>query len=165
MLPSRMGLTLAVGIVVKAVWREGEYSTGNAMQRLIREHRKTIDRLARESEISPSKDCRVPHISLVFREMWDSTAVHRPLSTGNRSCRMVLYTTHTKGEVRGIPHLAKYERDVGHPSLVTEQALRSAHGGPARVDHAGYAVGYRRQRRAGMVRPLLIPVSDGVEVV
>ena len=26
----------------------------------------------------------MPHISLVFREMWDSTAVHRSLSTGNR---------------------------------------------------------------------------------
>jgi hypothetical protein len=28
-------------------------------------------------EVSPDHKGRVPHISLVFREMWDSTAPHR----------------------------------------------------------------------------------------
>jgi hypothetical protein len=43
----------------------------------------------------------VPHISLPFREMWDTTALHVPLSTVGK-----------KVEVRGIPHLAKNERDT-----------------------------------------------------
>ena len=51
---------------------------------------------------------RVPHISLVFREMWDSTAADRHVFR--------LLATNVK--VRGIPHLAKNERDVGHPRFV-----------------------------------------------
>ena len=56
---------------------------------------------------SATKD-GVPHISLVFREMWDTTALYQGwfgvqnLETG----------------FRGIPHLAKNQRDVGHPSFV-----------------------------------------------
>jgi hypothetical protein len=37
--------------------------------------------------------------------MWDTTALNRQLSKVRK-----------KVEVRGIPHLAKNERDVGHPS-------------------------------------------------
>jgi hypothetical protein len=47
----------------------------------------------------------VPHISLVLREMWDTT---------NLDLRCLL-SGKTDGERRGIPHLAKNERDVGHP--------------------------------------------------
>jgi hypothetical protein len=48
---------------------------------------------------------RVPHISLVFREMWETKALNRPVfgSTGREH----------KGS--RIPHLAKNERDMGHP--------------------------------------------------
>jgi hypothetical protein len=38
--------------------------------------------------------------------MWDATALHVPLSKVGK-----------KVEVRGIPHLAKNERDMGHPTL------------------------------------------------
>ena len=47
----------------------------------------------------------VPHISLVFREMWDSTALRPQFSA----------STQKKVEIRGIPHLAKHKRDMGHP--------------------------------------------------
>ena len=51
---------------------------------------------------------RVPHISLVFREMWDTTDVDRLVHGMNRE---------SEGWCSGIPHLAKNERDVGHPSF------------------------------------------------
>ena len=54
-------------------------------------------------------ECRVPHISLVFCEMW-VTATLRP--------EVFRAPTGYDIEVRGIPHLAKNERDVGHPALV-----------------------------------------------
>src|ERR1700691_3540947 len=54
---------------------------------------------------------RVPHISLVFREMWDTTSVDRSMHWINRE---------SEGRCSGIPHLAKNERDVGHPSFVRE---------------------------------------------
>jgi hypothetical protein len=38
--------------------------------------------------------------------MWDTTALNQQLSDEKK-----------KVEVRGIPHLAKNERDVGHPRL------------------------------------------------
>jgi hypothetical protein len=47
------------------------------------------------------------HISLVFREIWDTTAVDRSAHRMHRE---------SEGKSRGIPHLAKNERDVGHPS-------------------------------------------------
>src|ERR1700733_8102790 len=53
-----------------------------------------------------SKNRGVPHISLVFREIWDTTTLHLFLSKVGK-----------KVKVRGIPHLAKNERDVGHPTL------------------------------------------------
>src|ERR1700678_1706962 len=49
-----------------------------------------------------------PGISLVFREMWDSTDVDHQVHRMNRE---------SEGKSSGIPHLAKNERDVGHPSL------------------------------------------------
>jgi hypothetical protein len=49
----------------------------------------------------------VPHISLVFREMWDSTNLDQRYQWVRR-CRV---------ERGGIPHLAKNERDMGHPEL------------------------------------------------
>ena len=63
----------------------------------------------------------MPHISLVFREMWETTdldlAVPRRAS---KNCQI---------GSRGIPHLAKNERDVGHPRLVvgTELGPASSH--------------------------------------
>ena len=56
----------------------------------------------------PATKRRVPHISLVFREMWDTTAVNRRL----------VGSTDENIEFRGIPHLAKNERDMGHPRFV-----------------------------------------------
>jgi hypothetical protein len=53
----------------------------------------------------------VPHISLVFREMWDTPDVDRQVHRLNRE---------SEGKSSGIPHLAKNERDVGHPSSVRE---------------------------------------------
>jgi hypothetical protein len=48
----------------------------------------------------------VPHISLVFREMWDTTNLNVFPAFGNKHV-----------ERSGIPHLAKNERDMGHPTL------------------------------------------------
>src|SRR5271156_74853 len=56
---------------------------------------------------APTTNQRVPHISLVFREMWDATAAD-------------LHSSALQGlpiEVCGAPHLAKNQRDVGHPSI------------------------------------------------
>src|ERR1700722_13560668 len=53
-------------------------------------------------------NARVPHISLVFREMWDTTDFDRSLHRTKRE---------SEGRSSGIPHLAKNERDVGHPSF------------------------------------------------
>jgi hypothetical protein len=54
---------------------------------------------------------RVPHISLVFREMWDTTDVDRSVHRMNRE---------SEGRCIGIPHLAKNQRDMGHPAAVGE---------------------------------------------
>jgi hypothetical protein len=59
----------------------------------------------------------VPHISLVFREMWDTTDVDRYVHRVNRE---------SEGESSGIPHLAKNERDMGHPSSVREPEVEAA---------------------------------------
>src|SRR6202453_4135961 len=55
---------------------------------------------------------RVAHISLVFREMWDTTAL---------SLRLSINPIHLAVNIGGIPHLAKNQRDVGHPSFVRER--------------------------------------------
>jgi hypothetical protein len=55
----------------------------------------------------PTTNHRVPHISLVFREMWDTTA-------SDLHCSAL---QELPIEVRGIPHLAKNERDMGHPMI------------------------------------------------
>ena len=47
-----------------------------------------------------------------------------------------LHPLHSGAEVCGIPHLAKNERDMGHPSLVTDQAVRNS----------GYAEAVLRKR-------------------
>jgi hypothetical protein len=44
--------------------------------------------------------------------MWDSTDVDRSVHRMNRKL---------EGKSWGIPHLAKNERDMGHPSLVAGQ--------------------------------------------
>jgi hypothetical protein len=54
---------------------------------------------------SPATNERVPHISLVFREMWDTTALHR----------LVFRPTGKEHKGSRIPHLAKNERGMGHP--------------------------------------------------
>jgi hypothetical protein len=56
-----------------------------------------------------------PGISLVFREMWDSTAV---ICEDSRS------DANLKGRIRGIPHLAKNKRDMGHPSVLVGERFR-----------------------------------------
>ncbi len=55
----------------------------------------------------PSKNRGVPHISLVFREMWETTTLNVPLSKVEKEVK-----------VRGLPHLAKNERDMGHPRFL-----------------------------------------------
>jgi hypothetical protein len=46
---------------------------------------------------------RVPHISLVFREMWDTTGLSLSLSIHPRRLAV---------NIGGIPYLAKNERDT-----------------------------------------------------
>ena len=53
-----------------------------------------------------------PAISLVFREIWNNSDADRSVHRVNRE---------SEGKNRGIPHLAKNERDKGHPSLVGER--------------------------------------------
>jgi hypothetical protein len=50
---------------------------------------------------------RVPHISLVFREMWDTTAADLHPSA----------LQELPIEVRGLPYLARFSRDMGHPLI------------------------------------------------
>jgi hypothetical protein len=52
----------------------------------------------------------VAHISLVFREMWDTTDLSLWLS---------MHPMHLAVDSGGIPHLAKNKRDMAHPSFVT----------------------------------------------
>jgi hypothetical protein len=53
------------------------------------------------SAVNSTADLGVPHISLVFREMWETKDIHVHLSEGQE-----------KVKVRGLPHLAKNERDA-----------------------------------------------------
>ncbi len=59
----------------------------------------------------------VPHISLVFREIWDTAALFLPLVECVDAPSFHSSLQWCGVEVRGIPHLAKNERDVGHPSV------------------------------------------------
>jgi hypothetical protein len=61
------------------------------------------------SNLGPATKPRVPHISLVFREMWDTTAFDP---------RTLELNWHLSVEMSGIPHLAKNKRDVGHPTIL-----------------------------------------------
>ena len=70
----------------------------------------------RGRKISSCHRSWVPHISLVFREMWDTTAADL------HSLRVQIMPI----EVRGIPHLAKNERDMGHPRSVVGTKLGPA---------------------------------------
>ena len=45
--------------------------------------------------------------ALVFREMWETAALHGPLSQVGENVK-----------VRGLPHLAKNQRDMGHPTIL-----------------------------------------------
>jgi hypothetical protein len=69
----------------------------------------------------------VPHISLVFRKMWDTTALSVGLS---------IHPTRLAINIGGIPHLAKNERDMGHPSSVREPGVRT--GGSHTLSKAPY---------------------------
>jgi hypothetical protein len=55
----------------------------------------------------PPKNRGVPHISLVFREMWDTTTLHVLLSEVGKEVK-----------VRGLPYLAKNERGMAHPTIL-----------------------------------------------
>ena len=59
---------------------------------------------------------RVPHISLVCREMWDTTDVDGQVHRMNRVVR---------GRCSGIPHLAKNERDMGHSAFVSNLKVKA----------------------------------------
>jgi hypothetical protein len=80
----------------------------------------------------------VPHISLVFREMWDTTALSLWLS---------IYPTHLAVNIGGIPHLAKNERDMGHPSL-----CEGTSGARIRFD---YSIQWLRSATIGLMREAL----------
>ena len=55
---------------------------------------------------------RGPHISLVFREMWDTSEVDRSVRQMHPS---------REGRYCGIPHLAKNTSEMwGHPAFVSE---------------------------------------------
>src|ERR1700689_2607132 len=84
-------------------------SVGTGTQSFVQEDEEPGDQRSRVAiRISPAHQRRVPHISLVFREIWDSTELYRPLST----------VQELQWKICGIPHLAKNEREMGHPSLV-----------------------------------------------
>jgi hypothetical protein len=52
----------------------------------------------------PSKNRGVPHISLVFREMWDATALHVRLSEGRKRLRFVVsHISRKMSEIWGTP--------------------------------------------------------------
>ena len=64
-------------------------------------------------------------ISARFWQMWDSTAVHRSLSTGNGSlCPWSIYTLYTQGPKFAESHICQ-NRGMGHPSFITDQAVRN----------------------------------------
>jgi hypothetical protein len=71
----------------------------------ISEKRRIPLRNVSKGPLSLPRDCRVPHISLVFGEMWDTTALSFQLS---------IYPTGLAVNIGGILHLAKNERNVGH---------------------------------------------------
>jgi hypothetical protein len=54
--------------------------------------------------------------------MWETTAVHVPLSEVGK-----------ESKVRGIPHLAKNERDMGHPTILGRE--REKHTLPGRENY------------------------------
>jgi hypothetical protein len=58
----------------------------------------------------------VPDISLVFREMWDSTELDSMFFTFSSSLGTVIRRRAI--QVREIPHLAKNERDMGPEFVV-----------------------------------------------
>jgi hypothetical protein len=57
--------------------------------------------------------------------MWDTTALHVPLSKVGK-----------KAKVRGLPHLAKNERDMGHPTIrgTGKEKPISVHAGASRCE-------------------------------
>jgi hypothetical protein len=56
----------------------------------------------------------VPHISLVFREMWETTNLN------------LFFLTFERGTWKrcGIPHLAKDERDMAHATILEREKDR-----------------------------------------
>jgi len=46
--------------------------------------------------------------------MWETTALHVPLSKVRKNVK-----------VRGLPHLAKNERDMGHPTILGREREKS----------------------------------------
>ncbi len=59
-------------------------------------------------------DQRVAHISLVFREMWETLPFPLALGASKYANREQL-----------LPHLAKNERDMGHPLVRGEEISQS----------------------------------------
>ena len=67
--------------------------------------------LTAEGWVSMTAERWVPHISLVFCEMWDTTTV---------TLQVLVLDGQFQVKVRCIPDLAKNERDVGHPGFVSD---------------------------------------------
>ena len=102
----------------------------------------------------------MPHISLVFREMWDTTALRSHFLNG---CKK-----HQRLRVVDIPHLAKNERDVGHPGFVAGKQPMEKQPDPLAVV-CSLPEGSLSQRRAEIhalleSRTALTHHPDGVEM-
>jgi hypothetical protein len=115
----------------------------------------------------PRHNCRVPHISLVFREMWDTASL--PLK------RLAGPTTRTWGRKRwakptrpalrlsppqlpGAPHLAGFSRDVGYRR--TPPQARCGSQDPVRVPHVRPSVGGPKTMGEAPPQPLLISIGE-----
>ncbi len=79
--------------------------------------------------LRPGNNRRVPHISLVFREMWDTTALRRRLPT----LKKTVQGSRTRGctcRKSGYLHLADFSRNVGYHRTAGTRRLLPA-GAPA----------------------------------
>ena len=91
--------------------------------------------------LRPGNNRRAPHISLVFREMWDTTALRRRLLTLKRTVQ----GSRTRGctcRKSGYLHLAGFSRNVGyHRTAGTRRLL------PAGALPQAWGSGVRRTKR------------------
>jgi hypothetical protein len=91
-----------------------------------------------------------PHISLVFREMWDTTDVDRQVHQVNRE---------SEGKTRGLPHPAKNERDMGHPSFAREPRGQSGEAQPVQAHARTIAPAAINRAPAALAKVIVSPRS------